>query len=228
LTLFQVFRASPKPATQPPDRPSHRPTPAATPAVEVISVEAWALAKAWRAAERRLVVTTQSPVGRGRRVVVNVSGVGGVSLSLTGSVTAARATGGTCHAEIAVDEDRLPVVERILGFLAGNAEALKARAPRYKLALPAVVSSEAGHTYMNTFSVSQAGCGLAWSGPPPRQGRGVLIRLGSGTRTAAFRALIAWVRTDAKGLRVGLRFLAGEETKLTAMLGEAQRGAAAN
>jgi len=226
LTLFQVFRSSSKPATLAPSlRRVPPPAPAAPPPVKELQLEARTLANAWLPDEGRLVVTTLSPVGRGQRVLVNVSGLGGVTLGVTGLVTTVCANGGACLAEIEVDQERRPLVGRILEFLKGNAPKLMARAPRYGLSLPTVVYSESGNTYMNTFSVSTGGCGLTWSGPPPRLGGGVHVRLGSGAGAASFRAVVRWTRPEPKSLRVGLRFLDGEEAKLAALLGEANRGA---
>jgi hypothetical protein len=161
-------------------------------------------------------------------VVVNLAGIGGVTLGVTGVVATVHASGGACLAEVAVDEEGRPLLGRVLEFLNGNAPKLTARAPRYRLSLPTVVYSESGSTYMNTFSVSHSGCGLTWCGPPPRPGSGVHVRLGSGAGAASFRAVVRWVRSGPKSLRVGVRFLAGEDAKLAALLGEANRDAVAS
>lgn len=198
--------------------------PAAPEAVESIPVEARVLVAGWRAAEGRLVVPALAPVGRGRRVALLVSGAGRASLTVTGLVAAVSPAGGAYSVEVVVDPERHALVGRVQDFLHGRAEMPKVRAPRYRLALPAAVCSRTGYVYMTTSSVSQGGCGLAWSGPAPRPGSGLHIRLGGGPRAAAFRAMVCWVQDGKGGLRVGVRFLAGEEAKLAALLGEAQRG----
>ncbi len=59
-------------------------------------------------------------------------------------------------------------------------KAMRTRAPRYRLALPAFVQTATSTTYMNTFSVSRGGCGLSWSGQVPRIGSVLYVRLGGG------------------------------------------------
>jgi len=164
----------------------------------------------------------------GNDVVVDVSGLGGATVGLTGVVTGvaagARSAPGVGQAEIELDHDQVAIVDRVLAYLQGAAEALQARAPRHRLALPAIVMSSTGHTFMHTFSVSLGGCGLAWSGPPPTTGRGLLVRLGGGPGAATFKAITCWVHGDARGTRVGVRFLAGDTDKLAALLAEARPG----
>jgi hypothetical protein len=49
----------------------------------------------------------------------------------------------------------------------------------------------------------------------------VSLRLGTGTRTASFRARVCWVRPEPLGVKVGLRFLAGgDQVALAGILGE--------
>jgi hypothetical protein len=181
-------------------------------------LDAEQLASAWRSDSGRLVTTTTKPIARGRRVTVAVSGPGSVMAPLTGVAASIRSEGSASTIEIDLDGDQRGAVGRLLGFLRTGKDAPRARAPRYPLALPVFVTSGAGSTYMNTFSVSRGGCGLAWNGAPPRVGSMLDLRLGSGAGSAAFRAMVCWVREQNHGRRVGIRFVAGQDAALVALL----------
>jgi hypothetical protein len=226
LQLFGIAADSAAPSARARSRSARGP--AASSAVEKVEVDARDLPWAWRSKEARLVVTSSSPMGRGRPVAVTVSGVAGLTDPAYGKVTGTEVSAGVCYAEVELDEDGRALVKRALEFQRGEGAGPKARAPRQRMVLPAVVNSSTGTAYMKTFSVSLGGCGLKWSGSPPRVGEGILVRLGSTARSAAFRAKVCWVRDRANGQRVGVRFLAGEETKLAAILRDPGIGAAAS
>lgn len=231
MTVVQWIRSQVEPASPAPrKRPSLVPEPRRTPTpapIEELAIGAHELPAAWRPADNRLIVTTRSPVVRGRRVVVRIEGVAGVTSPLTGRVAGARPSAGGCVAEIEIDSDRRPLLRRVVKFLRGEAAAPRVRAPRYRLSIPVVVCSALGRTYMNTFSLSQGGCGLVWSGDRPRLGGGLHLRLGGGSKSAAFRAAVCWVSDEQGGLRVGVRFLDGDTSGLATLLDEVRRGAVA-
>jgi len=213
-------------------RPSmpRRPGPAAMPpppSPEVIRIDARELAEAWSPTGQRLALRSVTPMVKGQRVTVVVSGAGGATIPLAGAVMGAAPAGGGCAVEIGVDEERRPALRRIMAFLEGVAREPTTRAPRLRLALPAFVASRETHAYMTTFSVSRGGCGLVWSGTPPKRGGALQIRLGSGTRSASFQARVCWTRQEQNGLRVGVRFLVGEDSSLAALIDQEGRGAAA-
>jgi hypothetical protein len=62
---------------------------------------------------------------------------------------------------------------------------------------------------MTTFSVSERGCGLAWSGPVPAVGTPVEVRLGAGNLAASFRGEVCWTAQCGRTATVGVRFLSG-------------------
>jgi hypothetical protein len=105
------------------------------------------------------------------------------------------------------------------------AAARRARAPRYRLVLPAFVQTATSTTYMNTFSVSRGGCGLTWSGQVPRLGSVIYVRLGGGRAAASMRAMACWARQVSGVQRVGVRFVGGEEAKLATLLAQSTPGA---
>jgi hypothetical protein len=226
MTILAWFRSPPKRA---PASPRKRPTPAPTtapPSVEELTIEARELSSAWRPGDGHMVLSTPSSVGRGRRVSVKISGVTGVAARVHGQVASVRVSKESCHAEVLVDEDGRLLLGRILEFLRGGEETLKVRPPRYRISLPAVVSWASGHSFMKTVSLSQGGCGLAWSGMRPQVGSGIYLRLGAAPRQASFRGKVCWVREAKNGVRVGVRFLAGDEPGLAALLAEARLGPA--
>jgi len=104
---------------------------------------------------------------------------------------------------------------------------VQARAPRYRVSLPAVVSGPNGNDFMLTCSVSVGGCALAWNGPAPRLGGGLHLKIGTGPRAVPVRAAVCWAREAPRGLRVGVRFLvtgnASTQTALAALVAEARR-----
>ncbi|HTP51357.1 MAG TPA: PilZ domain-containing protein [Anaeromyxobacteraceae bacterium] len=198
-----------------------RPTPRQTPPserAEEIPVEAEQLPLAWRAATGRLVVTVKKPVRMGKRAAVKVSGPGSVMAPLTGAITNLQALGSEFSVEIKVDEDQRAALKRMLKSLQTGVDQPRARASRYQLRLPAVVSWQKGNTYMTTFSVSRGGCGLAWSGEPPPVDSFLQVRLGSGKGSAMLRARVCWVTEHAGRRMVGVQFVAGQEAALMALI----------
>ncbi len=200
-----------------------RPTPQQPPLperAEEIPVEAEQLPLAWRAATGRLVVTVKKPVRMGKRAAVKVSGPGSVMAPLTGAITDLQALGSEFTVEIKVDEDQRAALKRMLKSLQTGVDQPRARASRYRLKLPAVVSWQKGNTYMTTFSVSRGGCGLAWSGEPPPIDSFLQVRLGSGKGSAMLRAKVCWVAEHAGRRMVGVQFVAGQEAALMALITE--------
>ncbi len=198
---------------------SQQPPPPERP--EDIPVEAEQLPLAWRAASGHLLVTVEKPIRMGRRAAVKVSGPGRVMAPLTGSITDLQALGNGFTVEIKLDENKRAALKRILKSLQTGADLPRARASRYALKLPAVVSWQKGNTYMTTFSVSRGGCGLAWSGEPPPLESVLQVRLGSGKGSAMLRARVCWVEERAGRNMVGVQFVAGQEAALMALITEA-------
>jgi hypothetical protein len=81
-----------------------------------------------------------------------------------------------------------------------------------------VVSLPSGNTFMNTFSVSRGGCGLAWIGSAPGLGDTYFVRLGAGRGAASLRAMVCWTQASGRQLRVGVRFVSGQDSELQALL----------
>jgi hypothetical protein len=128
--------------------------------------------------------------------------------------------------ELVPDETRLAAVERLLALARGDVVEHEPRVPRFLATMPAVVHGPAGPTYMTTFSVSEHGCGLAWSGPVPEVGAAVEVRLGAGPGAASLRAAVCWTTHTGRAAMVGVRFLSGARRAWTVTLAELERAGA--
>jgi hypothetical protein len=227
--LLQALRGEkatpPKGKAKEPRRaePARAPTP---PPAEPLWVEMERLAGAWTKASGLLEVKAHTPVRQGELVRLRItSKATGLDLTLEGKTSTVRREGGAFVAAVALDRDGAALVERLLAVLRGEADPIAHRKPRYRISLPAVVTSGSGKTFMNTVSVSLDGCGLAWSGVVPRTGSGLFVQLGSGSRAVSFRAMTCWSRETARGARVGVRFVGGDRAAWTEMLAQISRDA---
>ncbi len=117
-------------------------------------------------------------------------------------------------------------MERLVAIARGDVVEQTPRIPRFLATMPAVVYGPAGPTYMTTFSVSEKGCGLAWSGPVPEVGASVDIRLGAGKRAASFRSVVCWTARSGSTAMVGVRFLSGPQHAWAMTLVDLQRAGA--
>jgi hypothetical protein len=185
------------------------------------------LIAAWRPDSRRLLLPTREPLRLQQRVAARVALAGrGVAATITGRVLSCSPHGTLHRIELALDEARLRATERLLAIARGESIQYQPRVPRFLATLPAVVYGAAGPTYMNTFSVSENGCGLAWSGPVPPVGLPLDVRLGAGSRAAIFRSVICWTARAGRTPTVGMRFVAGALNAWATMLGEVKRSGA--
>jgi hypothetical protein len=185
------------------------------------------LVGAWRPDSRRLMLPAREPLRLQQRVAARITAVGrGAAATITGRVVSASRHGDVYRIEVVPDEARLRAVERLLSIARGAAVEYQPRAPRFLAAMPAVVYGAGGPTYMTTFSVSERGCGLSWSGPVPEVGVGVDVRLGAGNRAAAFQSVVCWTARSGRTATVGVRFLAGAKNAWAMMLGDVKRSGA--
>jgi len=217
-SLAQWFR--PDPPSRPP-RPGHRPPdPLAEEPMLDLRVSVQELCAGWNTERGRLTVAAAMPITAGDRVLLAVTGVDSQPLPLEGVVAHISRSGGAVKAELDVNEEQRGLVARLLAHVQRGAEAPRARPPRHRAKLPAVITLNQGSVFMVTTSVSRGGCGLVWSGPAPRIGSVVFVRLGSGPRAAAARGMICWFRQEERGARAGVRFVPGQEIDVTRLLGK--------
>jgi hypothetical protein len=184
------------------------------------------LLAAWRAG--KLHATTRDPVRRDQRVVAHVALVGtNVTVTVAGRLTSAVARDGQVRFELTPDETRVRAVERLVEIARGAVVAYPPRAPRYLAAVPAMVAAPGGGLlYMNTFSVSERGCGLAWSGPVPVVGAPMELRLGAGKQVASVRGVVCWTARSGRAATVGLKFIAGHTAAWSTMFQDVRRSGA--
>jgi hypothetical protein len=183
---------------------------------------------AWRPDSRRLLLPTHEPLRLQQRVAARITAVGrGVAATITGRVVSTSRHGTLFRIELVPDETRVRAMERLLAIARGEAVNYQTRAPRFLATVPAVVYAPAGPTYMTTFSVSEKGCGLAWSGRPvPAVGVAMDVRLGAGNRAAAFHGVVCWTAQAGRTATVGLRFVAGAKTAWSTMLTDVESSGA--
>jgi PilZ domain-containing protein len=182
---------------------------------------------AWRPDSRRLLLTTKEPLRLQQRVVARISAVGlNVAATITGRVVSASRHGDLYRIELVPDDIRMRAVERLLSVARGEAVDDRTRAPRFLASIPTIVYHAAGPTYMTTFSVSENGCGLSWSGTVPAIGTPMEIRLGAGTQAASFRAVVCWTAKAGRTAMVGLRFVEGERNTWVTMITDLKRSGA--
>ncbi len=204
----------------------------ASPSDGVISIDAPLrpdeLVGAWRTDSRRLVLQTREPVRARQRVAARITAVGrGVAATITGRVASASRQGDLHRIEVVPDDMRLRALERLLAIARGEPVEYQPRVPRLLATIPAIVHGPAGPTYMTTFSVSENGCGLAWSSPvPAAKGVALDIRLGAGSRVASFRSVVCWTERSGNRATVGVRFVTGARTAWGLMLEDARRSGA--
>ncbi len=192
-----------------------------------VSLHADELIAAWRPGARRLVLTVREPIQSRQRVAARISAVGlGVAATITGRVVTSRRSPDLYRIELEPDDTRVRALERLVSVAAGERVAYQRRAPRFLAALPAVVYGARGPTYMTTFSVSDNGCGLAWSGAMPDLGVPMEIRLGAGSQVASFCAEVCWTAPTGRAPTVGVRFAAGERSAWTRIVADLRRSGA--
>ena len=186
------------------------------------------LVAAWRADTRRLVLRTHEPLRARQRVAARITAIGrGAAATITGRVGSVSRHDGAHSIELVPDEMRLRALERLLAVARGEAINYQTRIPRFLATIPAVVHGPAGPNYMTTFSVSENGCGLAWSGPVPAVlGTEMDIRLGAGTRSVTFRSVVCWTARSGSTATVGVRFATGTRSTWAMILTEVKRSGA--
>ncbi|HET7825356.1 MAG TPA: PilZ domain-containing protein [Anaeromyxobacter sp.] len=185
------------------------------------------LIDAWRPESRRLLLTTKEPLRLQQRVVARITAVGlNVAATITGRVVSASRSGDHYRIELVPDDIRVRAMERLLSIARGEAVDDRTRAPRFLASMPAVVYLSAGPVYMTTFSVSENGCGIAWSGAVPAIGTPMDVRIGAGTQAASFRAVVCWTAKAGRTAMVGVRFVTGERNAWVTMLTDLKRSGA--
>jgi hypothetical protein len=180
------------------------------------------LLSGWRPAARTLTLPAHQPALKGQRVHARISVLGlGVATTITGRASTVRPV--DLELELDPDETRVRALERLVEVAGGARGAYQPRAPRYRTSMPAVVYGLSGPTFMTTLTVSENGCGLAWTGSTPDIGVPLEIRLGAGRRVANFCGEVCWTAPTGRPPAVGVQFAAGDRVTWTHILDELER-----
>jgi hypothetical protein len=185
------------------------------------------LVAAWRPESRRLLLPVATALRLQQRVAARITLLGrGVAATITGRVVSASRHATQFRIEVVPDDLHVRALERLLSVARGEPVRYSTRAPRFLATMPAVVYGPGGPVYMTTFSVSEKGCGLVWSGPVPGVGVPMDVRLGAGSRAVAFRTVVRWTARAGRTATVGVRFLAGAKDAWAMMLTDVKRSGA--
>lgn len=168
------------------------------------------LLASWRSQTGRLFLsTTEKPVLR-ERVAARIR-LGGRRQSATvqGSVVSI-GHGRVLHrVEVAPDLESLRAVQLLLAAARGESIPYFARAPRYLVHRPVVVTGPDWQLLMTTRSISELGCSLDWSGPTPEIGEALTVKLGASWRDAEVAGVVRWASPAARAAAAGLSVLLG-------------------
>ncbi len=187
------------------------------------------LVAAWRPESRRLLLPMPSAPKLQQRLAARLTLLGpGLAATITGRVVSSSRHGTAHRVELAPDDSRVAAVERLVAVARGEKVRYQQRMPRFLATMPVVVYGPAGPTFMTTFSVSENGCGVAWAGPVPvpEVGAPIDVRLGAGSKAAAFRSVVCWTQRSGRSASVGVRFVAGAKVAWSMMLGDVKRSGA--
>jgi hypothetical protein len=184
------------------------------------------LLDAWHQDTGRLLVPSPRPPALRAKAAVRIRLQGKpVSITVVGTVVSVHRSGEHHRIELAPDADGQRAVRLLAAAARGETVRIQPRAPRYLARLPVFVDWEGAKVYLATFSVSENGCGLVWSGSLPSVGQALALRFGAGSRQAEFRGVVCWTRTARPNSTVGVRLVGTRGTAVfwEALLGDARR-----
>ncbi len=165
---------------------------------------------AWRPATRRLYVEISSAPPRLRDPVaarVRLTDRAMVA-TVVGVAVSVHQHGHRHRVEVAPSDAGERAVAMLLSAAQGAPVQYHQRAPRYLARLPVVVATEGGgELLMTTFSISQGGCGLSWSGPPPAVGKTLRMRLGPRSRPSDVWGVVRWAGRAGQAIKAGIGLL---------------------
>jgi hypothetical protein len=163
---------------------------------------------AWDPEAQRLHLRAPSSVAPGDRATFCIELVGSqVLASVAGAVLGVVRDGGSLEIELAPDGESRGAVRMLLAAARGERVPFSRRPPRYLIRLPATVSfRDTSRVLATTESVSEGGCGLAWSGRPPEVGRVLRVRLEGGPRPAENQGAVCWSTVAPAQSLAGVQF----------------------
>lgn len=193
--------------------------PVLAPLVATVEPEPEDYLAGWDAEASRLFLPALVEARAGVKAAVRVTiGGTGIAATVTGTVVGVRRAGSRALAPgvfVALDSGGVAAAGYLARVARGRPVDFNEREPRYLLERPlAVAHPTAGRFESTTVNVSESGCCVRWSGPPPAAGEAVRIRPGPALLGSALDATVCWVGgpgalADAAGLRLQPAGLAG-------------------
>lgn len=186
------------------------------------------LLAAWRPQTLRLHLAARAlPRARERATLRIDLARSPVAATVVGTVVAVRQAGGRCDFEVAPDAACLPVVRKLLAAARSQAGLIAPRPPRYLVRLPATATLRDSSTVkVTTVSLSEGGCGLAWSEPPPAVGQVLRVRVGVGSLLGENRGSVCWRSSPAPEPTVGVQFAGRSPSGWSAIVAQVARSGA--
>ena len=168
---------------------------------------------AWRESTVRLVLLTSAAPRLGQEAAVRIQLRGhAAAATVVGTVVSLAGQGAAWRVELAPGARSLSAVRMLLAAARGEPMSYMERSPRYLVRLPVTVGSEQGEVYMTTACVSEGGCELRWSGPPPAVGQGLRLRFRAGVRPTEVQGQVCWLDASRRGSTVGVQFAEARDT----------------
>lgn len=193
-----------------------------------LALRPYELMAAWRPASRNLVLVVNEPVEVRQQVHARICVLGhDVGATIVGRAASASPHPLGVEVELEPDALRAPTLERLVAVVASGARAAyEARAPRWVAEVPAFVYRHRHFRRTSTFTVSEEGCGLRWSGALPPVGAAVEVHLGGADRFASFCAEVRWTSPPGRAAALGVRLDAGDRDTWAGMLADLRRAGA--
>jgi hypothetical protein len=162
----------------------------------------------WSARTQTLVVRAPGAPEAGEAFSVRIELAGGhIRAKVAGAVKAVRREPGCYAVELAPDAEGQRAVQMLLSAARGEPVPFARRPTRYLIRLPATVSfRNASRILATTESVSEGGCGLAWSAEPPEVGQVLRVRLDGGPRAAENQGAVCWSSAAPPRSLAGVQF----------------------
>lgn len=162
----------------------------------------------WEPRRKRLRLRGPTAPGAGARADVRLQIVGTLVVAkVAGQVVAVESDGAGYRFELAPEAESLRAIRMLVAAARGETVPYLTRPPRYLVRLPATITfPDARRILATTESVSEGGCGLAWSGAPPDVGQALRIRLEGGPRPAENLGAVCWNSLAPHAALTGVQF----------------------
>lgn len=169
------------------------------------------LLEAWRQETGRLRLPAPVAARPQERTAVRIRLEGKpVEATIVGTVVSSHGSGARQETELAPDREGVRAMQILVAAARGEPVQFMQRGLRYLARLPVFVDWSGSTVYMTTFSVSERGCGIVWSGSSlPTLGQAIHLRFGAGPRAAEFRGVVCWVRASRPNSTVGVLLIMG-------------------